>query len=401
MFKRSGFYALGFICAAFLASCVQEQHSSVIRVESWQPKLAQTDSIIVCRQKQCAPTSLSMSSEFIYNSLAHLLDNNNHNTLLPCTADPKTHVCTEEYVVLPLTVGVTPAFMYINSVKISDMSMALNRTSLDLILNYNVTYNGQTPVCKPAKSLIYVKNTKNIIMEDSGYACKMTTIGSSVVKTLFAIDYIDLDYGYIGGYYSIGVSGPAFGGGSGYMLLRLPKDAYPLSPELMDQQEIVKKDQNQAEEDVEAYEYEEDEEFFEPEAPTKPSKIKVTVRTTTKGKHCNGACKCTGKAKSNGTCKCTGKNARGCPDIPHQTKAKAPEAKPDTVVNVEYTDQNGVQIFPFVKPHVQVKNTKVMNQAPQPPVQIIDTPLPTEEKPVEQKPTEEKPVEQKADTPQK
>ena len=60
----------------------------------------------------------------------------------------------------------------------------------------------------------------------------MTTISSTNIKTLFAIDYIDLDYGFIGGYYSIGLSGPAYGGGNGYMLLRLPKDAYPLAPEL-------------------------------------------------------------------------------------------------------------------------------------------------------------------------
>lgn len=52
----------------------------------------------------------------------------------------------------------------------------------------------------------------------------MTTIGTSSVKTLFAIDYIDLDYGYIGGFYSLGLSGPAFGGGSGYMIIRLPND---------------------------------------------------------------------------------------------------------------------------------------------------------------------------------
>ena len=70
------------------------------------------------------------------------------------------------------------------------------------------------------------------MLEDAGYTCKMTTIGQSTIKTVFAIDYIDLDYGYIGGYYSIGISGPAYGGGSGYMILRLPKNAYPLAPEL-------------------------------------------------------------------------------------------------------------------------------------------------------------------------
>ena len=35
----------------------------------------------------------------------------------------------------------------------------------------------------------------------------------TMIKTLFVIDYIDLDYGYIGGFYSVGLSGPAYGGG--------------------------------------------------------------------------------------------------------------------------------------------------------------------------------------------
>ena len=348
MFKRSVFYTLGFICAAFLASCVQEQQSApVIRVESWQPRVAHPGSVVVCRQKQCAPADLSMSSEYIYNSLAQLLDNNNQNTLLPCTADASTHVCTEEYVALPITVGVTPAFMYINSVKVSDISIALNRKTLDLILNYNVTYNGQTPVCKPAKSLIYVKNAKNIIMEDSGYACKMTTIGSSIVKTLFAIDYIDLDYGYIGGYYSIGVSGPAFGGGSGYMMLRLPKDAYPLSPELTYQDRFIEENQTQPLEQNESLE--QSEEFVEDETPATPSKIKVTVKTTTKGKSCKG---------------------EECPENAEETANT--ETKPDTLVSVEYTDQNGVKVFPLVRPRIKVKQSLPSAEVKQPKIEVID-----------------------------
>ena len=69
-------------------------------------------------------------------------------------------------------------------------------------------------------------------MEDEGYQCKMTTIGTTTVKTLFLIDYIDMDYGFIGGYYSIGLSGPAYGGGSGYMIMRLAKKALPLKENL-------------------------------------------------------------------------------------------------------------------------------------------------------------------------
>lgn len=190
------------------------------------------DSFIVCRSKQCAPANLSMSAEYIYNSLVALFQNNNHKTALICEGNDSTHSCIESYISMPITVGITPAYAYIDSVKISDVNIKKGKQSINLLLNYNLTYNGQTPDCTPAQTLAYVKNAANIILQDSGYTCKMTTISTTQVKSLFAIDYIDLDYGFIGGYYSIGLSGPAYGGGNGYMLIRLPKDAYPLAPAL-------------------------------------------------------------------------------------------------------------------------------------------------------------------------
>ena len=231
MLKKFSLSLSAFGALAAIVSCSSNPGpSGSQRAEVWQPQISLPRSVVVCRSKQCAPAKLSMSKEYIYNSLLHLLDNNTQSKALLCSADAASHVCTENYVKLPITVGVTPANMYIDDVKITDVSAALGNKSLNLVLNYNVTYNGQTPVCKPAETLVYVKNASNIVMEDAGYSCKMTTIGNTTIKTLFAIDYIDLDYGYIGGYYSIGLSGPAYGGGSGYMLMRLPKDAYPLAP---------------------------------------------------------------------------------------------------------------------------------------------------------------------------
>lgn len=189
-------------------------------------------SVVVCRSHQCAPARLSMSKEYVYNSLLHLFDNNNYQKALICQADPYAHTCLENYITLPITAGITPTNAYIDSVRITDVIIGKGANKINLILNYNVTYGGQTPDCTPSKSILFAKNVNHVLLEDAGYTCKMTTIGQSTIKTVFAIDYIDLDYGYIGGYYSIGISGPAYGGGSGYMILRLPKNAYPLAPEL-------------------------------------------------------------------------------------------------------------------------------------------------------------------------
>lgn len=222
---------LGILSAVFLAvsGChmfeKEEPVQALPDVAFQQPVIKIPKSIIFCRAKQCAPAQTTMSKEYIYNTLLHMLDSNARKKALVCAADANTHACTEEYVSMPITVGITPAYLYIDDVKITDVSISRKNTSaLDLILNWNISYNGQTPICRPSKTLLYAKNINNVIMEDNGYACKITTVGTSTVKTLFAIDYIDLDYGYIGGFYSVGLSGPAFGGGSGYMLLRLPEE---------------------------------------------------------------------------------------------------------------------------------------------------------------------------------
>lgn len=202
--------------------------------------------VVVCRSHQCAPAKLSMSKEYIYNSVLQLFDNNNYSTALICRADDQTRTCLEEYVTLPVTVGIVPTNVYIDAVKITDVIVGKKRSNLQLILNYNLTYGGQVASCTPSKSIMFIRDLDHILLEDNQYNCNMTTIGSSSVKTVLIVDYIDLDYGYIGGYYSIGLSGPAYGGGSGYMLLRFGKNAYPLSPALRAPKNDGVKDASQA-----------------------------------------------------------------------------------------------------------------------------------------------------------
>jgi len=215
---------------------LQEEIAKARSKDMINTPLRDPNSVVVCRSRQCAPANLSMSREYVYNSLVHLFENNNHQTALICQANAGTRTCTENYLTMPIKVGITPAHMYIDSVNITDVIIGSKNQQINLVLNYNVTYNGQSPDCTAAKSVSFARNINHIMIEDIGYKCKMTTIGYSTVKTVIAIDYIDLDFGFIGGYYSIGVSGPAYGGGTGYMIMRLPKYSEKLSPVLADMQ---------------------------------------------------------------------------------------------------------------------------------------------------------------------
>lgn len=218
--------------ARFLA----ENPSEAARV--YNKRVPPLNSLIVCRAKQCAPAELSMSREYIFNALAHIVDNNLDATALLCEANPQAHVCTNPYLTVPAKVGVTPAYVFFDGVKVVDASVVKGKTALNLALGYNLSYNGQTPtVCKPDTAMMYVKSNNDVVLNGNGFKCEMTSVGTTTIRVMFDIDYIDLDYGYIGGYYSIGLSGPANGGGLGYGLIRLPKDAHPLNPELMNQNE--------------------------------------------------------------------------------------------------------------------------------------------------------------------
>lgn len=200
----------------------------------YNKRIPDLNSLIICRDKQCAPAQLSKSREYIFNSLAHIVDNNIDSTALLCEANPQAHVCTNPYLTIPARIGITPAYVYIDSAKIVDASIVKGKTALELILAYNLSYNGQSPnVCKPDTATMYVKSNNDIVLNGNGFACNMTSVGQTTIKVLFDIDFIDLDYGYIGGYYSIGLSGPATGGGNGYGIFRLQNDTHPLNPELL------------------------------------------------------------------------------------------------------------------------------------------------------------------------
>ena len=194
------------------------------------PKL---NSLIVCRDKQCAPADLAQSKEYIFNSLAQLVDNNLDATALLCEANPQARVCVNQYITVPAKVGITPVYMFFDGVKLVDASIVDGKPAIRLALNYNMSYNGQTPsVCKPDEAMLYVKNNNEVVLNGNGFKCEMTSMGTTIIRVLFNVDYIDLDYGYIGGYYSIGLSGPATGGGSGYGIIRMQENAYPLNPVL-------------------------------------------------------------------------------------------------------------------------------------------------------------------------
>ena len=79
----------------------------------------------------------------------------------------------------------------------------------------------------------YKKDPNYMVINGEDFVCPFTAMGKSLMSMVLTVDYIDLDYGMIGAYYSAGVAGPAYGGGTGYLMLRFQN---PVSPEILCEQ---------------------------------------------------------------------------------------------------------------------------------------------------------------------
>lgn len=231
-----------FITALLTSSCAMEsmritQAFSSAMGEAVPPTLIKPKTpkaVVVCRSMMCAPSNTNMSREYIFNKLLQLLDNNVNSKLFVCNADEYTKSCTDDFIEFNVVAGVTPGQVRIGAAKLLDVQLKRGAKKINLVLDYDMYFNGIKPLCKPAQNILFAKTADYIVMEDTGYQCKLTTVSSSVVSHVYAIDYIDLDYGVIGAHYSIGMSGPAYGGGTGYMMFRFQKSAHPLNPNLVE-----------------------------------------------------------------------------------------------------------------------------------------------------------------------
>ena len=190
-------------------------------------------SIVVCISKKCSPAVSNMSKEFLFNAYLNLLENNKNTDVLMCDADSVTHSCYEPFVSFDIKSGITPATVVIDAARIIDVGMTKNSKVMEPVLDFSVYYNNVRVNCQPAPATAYVKDPNYMVINGEDFVCPFTAMGKSLMSMVLTVDYIDLDYGMIGAYYSAGVAGPAYGGGTGYLMLRFQN---PVSPEILCEQ---------------------------------------------------------------------------------------------------------------------------------------------------------------------
>jgi len=176
--------------------------------------------MIICRNFGCTKLNDRITRTFLFNSLANMFMMNAHSRVYICEADPFSRDCLQSGISFPVRSGIANALVKIPKATISQVNVSTGLSKATVGMTYEFLVNGVARTCEPTIMDIVVPINSQATLSNREFSCNMTSDGRSNVSLLVSIDYIDLDYGIMGGYYSLGMQGPTTGGGTGYALFK-------------------------------------------------------------------------------------------------------------------------------------------------------------------------------------
>jgi hypothetical protein len=176
--------------------------------------------MVICRNFGCTRLNDRITRSFLFNSLANMFMMNAHSRVYICEADPFSRDCLQSGISFPVRSGIANAMVKIPKATISQVSTSTGLSKATVGMTYDFLVNGIDRKCEPTIMDIVVPVNSEAILSNREFACNMTSDGISSVSLNISLDYIDLDYGILGGYYSLGMQGPTTGGGTGYALFK-------------------------------------------------------------------------------------------------------------------------------------------------------------------------------------
>lgn len=175
---------------------------------------------VICRDFNCTRLNNRITRTFLFNSLSNMLLTNAHSRIYICEADPFSRSCLQSGISFPVRSGIANALVKIPKVTISQVNLTTGLSRATATMTYEFLVNGIKRTCEPTIMDISVPNNTQATLMNREFACNLTSDGMSNISLLLSVDYIDLDYGLIGAYYSLGMQGPATGGARGYLVFK-------------------------------------------------------------------------------------------------------------------------------------------------------------------------------------
>ena len=188
--------------------------------------------IYLCSGDKCERAEQQYSTDQLLQGFNDLLQTNVDEKVPMCNADPKTRTCKSTKVCHFVLGGFLPGNGCSKNLIFSEINKDEQSTQLNMKTKMPLTFIGTPVQCTTATSTLTVNSTNDISLQLKSHFCSWMVVGAMTVQLDFTVESINLDKGEIGGYWKHTVRGTGNGNGSGYLVLKFPKNiAWPAASE--------------------------------------------------------------------------------------------------------------------------------------------------------------------------
>ncbi|MBL0690247.1 MAG: hypothetical protein JJV93_03095 [Alphaproteobacteria bacterium] len=187
-----------------------------------------SDPTIICRRGDCIKSYDDSSQTYNFNSVLGMFSKMADKVSYICEADPITRSCKHSGITFFAKVGSIDGILKIPSIAITQVHPNSTLQDIKLKVKYDMFLNGNYIPCTSTMGTLSASRRHMDIMHPL-FQCQLTKLVPTLVSSYILIDYIDIDYGLLGGAYSIGLTQGSNGGATGYLLIKLDISGEPNS----------------------------------------------------------------------------------------------------------------------------------------------------------------------------
>lgn len=183
-----------------------------------------TNTIGLCSGGICTSAAQQYSGEQLLQSFEQLLQINADEKVPMCKAEPKTRTCVSTKVCHFVLGGILPGSGCANYLTFSEINKNAQNTQLNMKTKMPLTFIGTPVQCTTASSTLTLSSITDVQLHLQPHFCSWMVMGVMTAQLNFSVAWINVDTGEIGGYWKHSVKGTGNGSGSGYMMLKFPKN---------------------------------------------------------------------------------------------------------------------------------------------------------------------------------
>lgn len=210
--------SLIFICHISSA----EQQSTDKKQSKQKSDPLKVEQINICSGEQCLPADKAYTTEALLTQFQQLFKTNEGAQIGFCKADNKTRECKAKKVCHFVMGGIIPGSGCAKGISFHAPEVNSQTAEINMTADMPLTFIKTPLACATAESRLSIRSANDIRLELKPHFCSWMVVGAMSAKFSFAVDFINLERGEIGGYWKHSVKGTGLGSGSGYLLLQFP-----------------------------------------------------------------------------------------------------------------------------------------------------------------------------------